>query len=42
MQEKEIEEIIAEAERLIDEKVRECKEEIEQEEICRLIRQILL
>lgn len=42
MKEKEIEEIIAEAERLIDAEVRECKEEIEQEELCRLIRQILL
>ena len=42
MKEKELEKIIIEAERLIDEEVSERKEEIEQKELCKLIKQVLL
>lgn len=42
MKEKELEKIIIEAERLIDEEVSKRKEEIEQEKLCKLIKQVLL
>lgn len=42
MNEKELEKIITEAERLIYEEVMERKEEIEQEELCKLLKQVLL
>lgn len=41
MKEKELEKIFAEAEKLIDEEARERKEESEQEELGKLIQQIL-